>query len=235
MAFSINDLQDLIALLAEKPEWRAQLRPLILGDEFDRLPRTMQELAEAQRRTEARIEELAEAVTGIAVEQRAVAATVERLGENIDSLASTVQLLTNQWADESGALYEIRFERKIPSLFGPWLRKPRVVTLNEIDAFEDAVDDRTLSLSEVQAMRALDLMVVGLDRETPGRPETYFAVEISRTLEAEDVERAEDRARILTKLGLRSRAAVGGKFATPKLLEFARSRGVEVRLLDSPG
>jgi hypothetical protein len=76
-------------------------------------------------------------------------------------------------------------------------------------------------------MRALDLMVVGLDRETPGRPETYFAVEISRTLEAEDVERAEDRARILTKLGLRSRAAVGGKFATPKLLEFARSRGVD--------
>lgn len=51
MAFTVEDVQDLIRLLAERPEWRAQLRPLILGDEFDRLPRIVEELAEAQRRT----------------------------------------------------------------------------------------------------------------------------------------------------------------------------------------
>jgi hypothetical protein len=221
MAFTVNDLQDLIALLAEKPEWRAQLRPVILGEEFERMPQILQELAEAQRRTQVQMSELA--------------GTVARLGEKVDSLAETVRSLTAQWSEDTGALYEIRFEKKAPSLFGSWLRKPRVISLNDIDQFEDAIDEQTLSLAEIEALRALDLMVVGGDREAPGRPETYFAVEISRTLDGEDVERAADRARILAKLGLRTRAAVGGKFASSAIQELAKSRGVEIRLLDSAG
>ena len=72
MAFSIDDLQDLIALLAEKPEWRAQLRPLILGDELDRLPQVVLELGEAQRRTEARVAELTDMVKELVGGQREV-------------------------------------------------------------------------------------------------------------------------------------------------------------------
>jgi len=69
MAFTVNELRDLIELLAEKPEWRAQLRPLILGDEFDRLPRQMEGLWKPLRQMRARthalrIEELAEASAG---------------------------------------------------------------------------------------------------------------------------------------------------------------------------
>jgi hypothetical protein len=44
MTFEVSDLRDLIELLAAKPEWRAQLRPMILGDEFERLPHIVEEL-----------------------------------------------------------------------------------------------------------------------------------------------------------------------------------------------
>lgn len=121
MAFQVDDLRDLIELLAEKPEWRAQLRPLILGDEFDRLPRIVEELAEAQRRTEARVEELAHRVEELAgrVEELAEAqqrteARLQEMGEKIDALTASIKMLSDQFTDDTGALYEVRFERKAP-------------------------------------------------------------------------------------------------------------------------
>ncbi len=38
MAFTVTEFRDLVALLVEHPEWRAELRPLILGDEILRIP-----------------------------------------------------------------------------------------------------------------------------------------------------------------------------------------------------
>jgi hypothetical protein len=38
MAFSVEDFQDLIRLLQERPEWRADLRRLVLTDELLALP-----------------------------------------------------------------------------------------------------------------------------------------------------------------------------------------------------
>ena len=61
MAFNIEDFQDLIRLLQERPEWRADLRRLVLTDELLALPELVRELAEAQRRTEVRVGGLQEA------------------------------------------------------------------------------------------------------------------------------------------------------------------------------
>ena len=51
---------DLVRLLEQHPEWRAELRRLVLTEEVLSLPRTVSELAEAQRRAEQRLEELVE-------------------------------------------------------------------------------------------------------------------------------------------------------------------------------
>ena len=61
MAFTVKDYHDLVSLLYERPEWRAKLRQLILSEEFLDLPKALQNLAEAQARTEQRVKELAEA------------------------------------------------------------------------------------------------------------------------------------------------------------------------------
>lgn len=253
MAFTVNDLQDLIALLAEKPEWRAQLRPMILGDEFDRLPAVVEELAEAQKRTEARVEELAEAqgrtelrVEELAEAQKRTEDRVEQLAEaqkrtegRLEDLVRAVDLLrltfegfSRQYEDDSGALYEVRFERKAPSLFGEWLRKPRAITLNELEKVDEADISGELSATEARQLRALDLIIVGLDREAPGYPETILAVEVSRKIEVNDLDRAVARAEILNRLGYRARPAVGGRTAAPEVMAEAKQRGILLRLID---
>ena len=70
MPFTIEEFRDLIRMLDERPEWRSELRRLVLTDELLALPAQMaelrvhteqrfQELAVAQRRTEERVTELA--------------------------------------------------------------------------------------------------------------------------------------------------------------------------------
>ncbi|NOX61371.1 MAG: hypothetical protein GXP42_05425, partial [Chloroflexi bacterium] len=60
MTFTVRDYHDLVSLLYRYPEWRAELRELILSEDFLELPRSVQELIEAQKRTEESLKELIE-------------------------------------------------------------------------------------------------------------------------------------------------------------------------------
>lgn len=85
MPFSVQEFHDLVRLLEQHPEWRAELRRLLLTEEVLALPQVVRELAEAQRRTEQRLEELAaaQARTEARVEELAEAQrrTEERIGQ----------------------------------------------------------------------------------------------------------------------------------------------------------
>ncbi len=68
MAFTVEDFSGLLRLLHEHPEWRAQLRAILLGEELLSLPQLLRELAdevrrltEAHRRGEERLARLEEA------------------------------------------------------------------------------------------------------------------------------------------------------------------------------
>lgn len=112
MPFSVSDFQDLLRLLETQPEWRSELRRLLLSEEFLRLPQqiaeltsVVRELAETQRRAEerlSRVEErvgrLEEAVVALAEAQRRaeerlgqVEERVGRLEEAMAALAETQQ------------------------------------------------------------------------------------------------------------------------------------------------
>jgi hypothetical protein len=84
MAFTVDDFHALLRLLEQHPEWRADLRRLLLTEELLGLPQAVRaladqvaRLAEAQARTEARIEQLlgAQARTEARIEQLAEAQT----------------------------------------------------------------------------------------------------------------------------------------------------------------
>ncbi len=47
MAFTVRDLNDLLALLEQHPEWRARLRQILLTEELLRLPQAVDRLTEA--------------------------------------------------------------------------------------------------------------------------------------------------------------------------------------------
>ena len=58
MPFSVDDFEDLLRLLYERPDWRNRLRELILPPELFELPRIAQELAEVNRAERERVAEL---------------------------------------------------------------------------------------------------------------------------------------------------------------------------------
>ncbi|RCK76950.1 MAG: hypothetical protein ANABAC_3375 [Anaerolineae bacterium] len=61
MMIDYAEFRDWIDTLYRHPEWRQELRRLVLTDEILELPQLVRELVEAQKRTEQRVEELAEA------------------------------------------------------------------------------------------------------------------------------------------------------------------------------
>jgi len=61
VGFTVSDFRDLVELLEQKPQWRQELRRLVLTDELLDLPRLVAELVEAQKRTDATIAQLVEA------------------------------------------------------------------------------------------------------------------------------------------------------------------------------
>jgi hypothetical protein len=111
MAFTVEDFEDLLRILEERPEWQERMRRAILTRDLLELPadfaqlrQIVQELAEAQRRTEQRVEELAEAqrrteqrvemLTAahevLAAEVRELRAIVAQLGDTVAGLSATV-------------------------------------------------------------------------------------------------------------------------------------------------
>jgi DNA repair ATPase RecN len=73
-AFTVRHFFDLVVALEEHPEWRQELRRLLLTDDVLTLPQAVRELTEAQKRTEIALTELAEA-------QKRTEARVEELAE----------------------------------------------------------------------------------------------------------------------------------------------------------
>jgi uncharacterized coiled-coil protein SlyX len=81
MAFTVQDYTDLVRLLLEHPEWRLEIRQLVLSEELLSLPEIVRELAEAQRRTEERLGRLEGIVAELAEAQRRTEARVAELAE----------------------------------------------------------------------------------------------------------------------------------------------------------
>lgn len=77
MAFSASDYQDLVRLLEAQPELCARLRRLVLGDDMGGLRAVFDALARAQLGTEERLAALAERVDRLAEAQQRTEARLE--------------------------------------------------------------------------------------------------------------------------------------------------------------
>ena len=94
MAFTIREFHDFVKILEEKPEWRDELRRLVLTDELLKLPEMVRELTEAQRRTEKRLESLAAHVDNLTVRVDALTEKLENLTARVDALTERLENLT---------------------------------------------------------------------------------------------------------------------------------------------
>ncbi len=126
-------------------------------------------------------------------------------------------------------LLEWQFRERAPSYFGVILKRPRLVEYDDLDALDAALTNGTITERQARSISWLDAIVRGKDKREPGGPETLLALEVSLTIDAEDVIRARARAAVLTAAGYRAFGAVGGEAITERAQEMAVREGVIVR------
>lgn len=246
MSFTVNDFEDLIRILEQQPLWLARLRGLVLPDQLLSLPDLIRALAEAQERTEQRLEtltirvdalaeaqqrteqrvaELAEAQQQAAVRlgelaeaQRASEVRIDRLAELYGRLATDVDWL-------KGESLELRFQRHGASYFGRIIRRTHVLSEDERWELLEAAEERgLLSRQQVDDLQLADLFVRG---RRAGEPrEVYLVVEVSWTIDEGDIERAARRAELLARTGVEAIPVVAGTAVATGVPERAREAGV---------
>lgn len=244
MAFDVQEYRAFVELLYKHPEWRAELRQLLLTEEILTLPQFVRELAEIQRRHEERLTRVEERLAGVeerltrletvvaelAEAQRRTEQRVEELAEAQRRTEQQVQRLTDRVAQNTGEILEVRYYLRAGTFFWRILLQPQVVSFADLVPFiqgrldEAQVDDLSLS----------DLILRGQLRPPLGaeksHPEAYLAVEVSAVVDREDVERALRRASLLRQAGLLALPVAAGGNATAGAREEAEAKGVILQL-----
>jgi hypothetical protein len=227
MPFELGDFQDLVRLLRDHPEWREELRTLLLTQELLALPTLVRGLAET-------VAHLADEQYRLAEGQRQLTETVAQLANRMDQLTATVarlvegqQRLEVQMGEVRGWTLEQRYRTHAPAYFGRFLRQVQTVDLGNLaDALRERLEER-----EVAEVLLSDLILTGRLR-TPARlPEIWVVLEVSTTVDRGDVERAQRRATLLRQARYPAVAVAAGTEATAGA-HRAASEGEVALLLD---
>ena len=201
MAFTVQDFHDLITLVTQHPEWRAELRRLVLTEELLALPQIVHNLAEAQQRTEQQIAQLVEA-------QRRTERQIVRLQDDVGEL--------------KGIVLEQRYRTHAFAYFSRLVRRTHALMEDELLALlEEAVARGSLSEDGMDEIGRADVVVRGQQRDGSG--EVYLVVEVSWGVGPGDVERAVRRAALLSQTGLQTMPVVAGERITDEAAELARA------------
>ncbi len=217
----ITDFHDVVRLLEQHPEWRAELRRLVLTEELLALPDQIAELTrQVTRLTEAqaRIEERQ------ARTEEWQAYTEEwqtRTEARLDSLTGVVKRLNDDVGTLKGKGLETHYRLHGSPFFGSLLRRPHVLSSEELsDILDPSMDQGSLSSDEALEVRRADLVVRGTRRKD--RTLVYLVVEVSWTIDLEDVERAARRSVHLAKTGLSVLPVVAGETVRPEAADQAQ-------------
>jgi hypothetical protein len=211
MPFTVEEFRDLIRLLEQQPEWREDLRRLLLTQELLDLPNVMRDLAASQRQMSQDLDRLT------AAQQQLIA--------QVATLAEVQQRLVDDVGHLKGQGLEVRYERFAPAYFRPIILRAHTLTPDERAALvETAVDRGQLSDTEAHQLLLADLLVRGRRRDDAR--EVYLVVEVSWGIGHDDVDRAYERAALLARTGSEAIPVVAGDWAPHEVQEHARANQV---------
>ena len=150
MAFTVEDYRDLVQLLSKNPEWRSELRQLLLSDELLTLPEVVRGLAEAQQRAEVRLANVEDRLSKIET-------AIQHLTEQVRALTESQRQTENTVSRLKGESLEWSYHNKIYGYFGYLMCRLKVVDLSTIDEALEA----TLASGEFRDVFRLDLLAIG--------------------------------------------------------------------------
>lgn len=225
MAFTVEEFRDIVRIIEQHPEWRAELRRLVLTEELLSLPELVRELGEAQKRTEERLGVLEEHMATLAAEQERASRHLGELAAAMLSAEKQLHDMGKDVGDLKGMGLELRYQNRAASYFFRLIRGTHVVSSEELQRMlATAVEKGQLSDEEVEDLLWADVVVRGRSREEG--VEIYLVVEVSWGIGSYDVERAARRAGLLAKTGVKAVPVVAGKSIDADTLERARSMQV---------
>src|SRR5881396_3056364 len=146
MPFTVEEFRDLVRILEEKPEWRAELRRLVLTEELLSLP---EQVASLRAETERRFQEMAAEISRLSAAVAKLEAAVAKLEVGMGDLQRTQKRLVIDVADLKVERLERRYRERAPAYFRGLIRRARALTTEDLDEMlEPAVDLGRLSDAE---------------------------------------------------------------------------------------
>ena len=210
---TINDIADLVRILDEKPEWLAEIRARVLSRELLDLPEEFARfVAEVRQFIAATDQRLAALEAG----QQQMQDDIGTLQDDVGTLKSDVGTLKNQMADVRGRIVYDIARAEAPFLADDMgFNYVATLSRNDLQKLIESVDTSAITRQNLQSFRRADLVIQAVD---PDGTAIYIAVEISYTVDGNDIRRARRNAEYLTRLtGVPAVAAVAGVIIDPRV------------------
>ncbi len=190
---------DILRALREHPDWLGELRKLILTEELLELPRKFEELLKRVDRIEKRVEKIEEDVAVLKQDVAVLKQDVAVLKQDVAVLKQDM----SYWKGEFGRLKGRDLERTIReryyAYFGKVLKGAKVISMEGlIPTIETYEDKGEITEEQKDGVLNLDLIVSGHSKSL--KKDVILAVEVSYSLYEEDIERACERADVLSRV-----------------------------------
>ncbi len=197
----------------------------------DRLETGQQELRQELREVKADVSVLKADVSVLKADVSVLKTDVSVLKTDVSVLKTDVREIKSEMGvmradvgNLKGKVHEAFYRDKAGAIFGVYLRGGREVTNQIADQLHDAVINGVITQDEFIQVLTADLLWGGRAR-TDGQ-EFVLVVEASWLAQLNDVERAQQRANVLRRLGLTALAVAAGNEWTDDAATVAQEVGV---------
>ncbi|HXE71994.1 MAG TPA: hypothetical protein VNO81_04990 [Candidatus Nitrosotenuis sp.] len=226
MAFTVEDFHDLVRLLELHPEWRAELRRLVLSEEYLSVPERLahldlevaeirKEIVEVRREIAGIHEEIAringeiarinqeiarinQEIAQIHEEIAQIHGEIAQIHKEIAEIQKDIKVLKVDVGSLKGLVLESRFRERAPAYLGRWMRRARVYSYQELaDLLDEAADAGRLTPEEREDLMHTDLVARARRREDG--EEVHVVAEVSWFVDLHDIERLTRRAATLQR------------------------------------
>ena len=233
MMTTINDIHDLALILEEHPEWRAEIRRLVLTDDLLEMPARMERqeirmdnLETRMDRLEAALERLADTTAALAEQ---VAATNQRIEEFRNETNQRFNRVEADIGDLKGHFMEGKTRENAPIIAAlmdfQWINTlPKGTTISIWREAESAGLTEGISRDERVSFWEADLVIEAATSQGERR---YIAVEASYTANGRDTRRVVRNADYLNRFtGLPSFAAVASVHLDNRVRDLVDGEGI---------
>lgn len=232
-ANAINTIEDLTRILRERPEWRDEMRKLVLTDELLTLPQRFSEYAAS---TDRRLDELTQIVQQLVRGQQELTQSLQELTQRFEQYAEITNRRVSNLEGRVGNLEGSHYESKVVRLLPTRIRLEKVANLNNpqvvypINGNAPALDSliqRALNNGVISHEQMIDL--TDADAIIAADDNRYAVVESSITLAERDINRAIGRAALMTIItGSETVPVVASDNIADVERAFAEERGVSI-------